>query len=211
MSNVIFNYNGQKYITTFGLAWDKKCVPLAELPAELGPKIVSDLSAGIIMYNARAFKNRFGDVHAIGTVTIDGEQYRVDTEHEDHLIPMLPTPEIAAPIGVKEVITEPIAEPEPEPEPEPEVEHEPEPEPEPKLDLPDFLLELVDEWTDTAPDLDRLKEDGDAYCIENDWAYRNGYYLIDDIKTMTRYIHSDQMHFDMVVPYSQVQNSRRTS
>ena len=64
---------------------------------------------------------------------------------------------------------------------------------------------MVEEWTNKSTDKDRLAEDGDAYCIENDWHYAAGYYIIDDVKGMVRYIHSDVHTVDITLTIAEVQ------
>ena len=71
--------------------------------------------------------------------------------------------------------------------------------------LPNAVFDLVEEWTNKSPDKDRLAEDGDAYCIENDWHYAAGYYIIDDVKGMVRYIHSDAHTVDITLTIAEVQ------
>lgn len=191
INNVLFNYNDKTYITTFGTGHTSKCIPITEMSGNLAAKLVSDLSAAIMVEDPYPYINEWKDVHVRGVVTIYDIKYRVDTEKEDHLIPMLPTPEQAAPVGVKEIVEAEIVEVPPEEELLLE-------------QVPEFLLGMSDAWTSVPPDMDRLKEDGDAYCIENDWQYIEGYYIIDEIKALVRYVHSDKYGVDDVIPYTVV-------
>lgn len=75
--------------------------------------------------------------------------------------------------------------------------------------LPQEVFNVIEEWIETIPDKDRLLEDGDLFCIENDWHWIDGYYIIDNTKLLIRYLHSDAYEIDFLcIPYELVMRRR---
>lgn len=70
--------------------------------------------------------------------------------------------------------------------------------------LPRFVFAPIDEWCTNAPDEYLLKEQGDNYCMLNDWHGKDGYFYIDDIKANVRYVHSDMHSLTLVIKFIDV-------
>lgn len=240
MHNFIFDYYGEKYITTYGTGYYIGCVPLTDLPESIAPQLVPSLTNPIYVTDSESWKDAWFDIHVKGTVVIEGERYLLDTSNKkeplikESDIPRAETKAEVVKAPVQEVVVvraksnppqekveqkEPDAiavkvEPEPVPEPiVPIIEKEAVVVPKQEIEiskdipkgLPNAVFDLVEEWTNKSPDKDRLAEDGDAYCIENDWHYAAGYYIIDDVKGMVRYIHSDVHTVDITLTIAEVQ------
>ena len=259
MRNFIFDYYGEPCITTFGTGYYKKCIFIKDIPDDLAPQLLPDITNPINVEDAEAHKDAWLDIQVKGTVVIDGERYSLDSSNKNEpLVKDGTKPVVAAepPVsdGVKEVVELPkeegesstvaevhitgtggvhatmeaiteqatstevdkIGEPPTNPEDTTKIiegmaeafkGHEnDEPCVLPEVNtIPNSVFDLIEEWTNSAPDQAALKEDGDAYCIENDWHYSEGYYFVDNVREMVRYIHSDAYGVDLTMSIREVQ------
>lgn len=130
-------------------------------------------------------------------------------------------------------VTEPTPEPEPEPVPEPvpepasqpkwehsllkamdKVEEKPEShEEEVKVTEEDLTpawnpvyLQRIEAYSLAPISMDEVAQKGDAYCEMNKWAKIDDLYMIDDVVSVVRCIHSDAHNINIVIPYEEVAN-----
>lgn len=145
------------------------------------------------------------------------------TVPEQPLVEDIPEPPISHPQPISQPAPEPAPEPEPEPEqeqiPEPETEPDPLPKPEPTPEsepkqepepVPQkynpLFLRRVDAYTLVPISMDEVSQKGDAYCEMNGWSRFDQVYMIDDVVSVSRLVHSDALNINMSIPYEEVAN-----
>ena len=230
MQNFLFKYNGNTYITLFGVNYlNKKIEDVNNLPTGVIEAAKQILASSAEIDNAVVSRDFNRNLVATATIRFNGKTYYLDTANT-----VTPLREIES---SSESTPEPIPAPEPEPEPEPVPEPEPEPVPEPKWEH--SLLKAMDKveekpesheeevqvteedltpaWNPVylqrieayslAPiSMDEVAQKGDAYCEINKWAKIDDLYMIDDVVSVVRCIHSDAHSINIVIPYEEVAN-----
>lgn len=264
MQNFLFKYNGNTYITLFGVNYlNKKIEDVNNLPTGVIEAAKQILASSAEIDNVVVSKDFNRNLVATATIRFNGKTYYLDTANtvtplrEIESAPE-PTPTLeTVPEPTPEPIPEPTPEPEPEPEPEQTLEPEPEPTPEPvpeptpeptpepvpePMPQPKWehsLLKAMDKveerpesheeevqvteedltpaWNPVylqrieayslAPiSMDEVAQKGDAYCEMNKWAKIDDLYMIDDVVSVVRCIHSDAHNINIVIPYEEVAN-----
>lgn len=151
------------------------------------------------------------------------------TVPEQTLVEDIPEPPISHPQPISHHEPEPEPEPEPEQIPEPETEPAPlpktepaplpkqapvivqesEPKQEPELVSQKYnplFLRRVDAYTLVPISMDEVSQKGDAYCEMNGWSRFDQVYMIDDVVSVARLVHSDALNINMSIPYEEVAN-----
>lgn len=256
MQNFLFKYDGNTYITLFGVNYlNKKIEDVNNLPTGVIEAAKQILASSAEIDNAVVSRDFNRNLVATATIRFNGKTYYLDTantvtplrEIESSPVPVPepapepePTPE---PEPLKEDIVVPEPEPTPEPEPvkEPEPEPTPEPEPvkkpEPKWEhsllqamdkveeeptpheedkgvteedlIPAWnpvYLQRIDAYSLAPISMDEVAQKGDAYCEMNKWAKIDDLYMIDDVVSVVRCVHSDTHNINIVIPYEEVAN-----
>lgn len=252
MQNFLFKYDGNTYITLFGVNYlNKKIEDVNNLPTGVIEAAKQILASSAEIDNAVVSKDFNRNLVATATIRFNGKTYYLDTantvtplrEIESSSEPKPePTPEpeqIHEPTPVTEPEPTPIPAPEPEPEPEPIPEPEPTHEQMPQPKWEHSLLKAMDKveekpesheeeihvteedktptWNPVylqrieayslAPiSMDEVAQKGDAYCEMNKWAKIDDLYMIDDVVSVVRCIHSDAHNINIVIPYEEVAN-----
>lgn len=254
MQNFLFKYDGNTYITLFGVNYlNKKIEDVNNLPTGVIEAAKQILASSAEIDNVVVSKDFNRNLVATATIRFNGKTYYLDTantvtqlreidsspETEPTLEPVSePIPE-PTPAPAPEQIHVPTPEPVPEPIPEPIPEPEPVPEPMPQPKWEHSLLKAMDKveekpesheeevqvteedltpvWNPVylqrieayslAPiSMDEVAQKGDAYCEMNKWAKIDDLYMIDDVVSVVRCIHSDAHNINIVIPYEEVAN-----
>lgn len=254
MQNFLFKYDGNTYITLFGVNYlNKKIEDVNNLPTGVIEAAKQILASSAEIDNAVVSKDFNRNLVATATIRFNGKTYYLDTANT--VTPLREIDSSSEPEPAPEPVPEPEPEPVPasEPEPKPEPVPEPEPEPEP-VPMPTnepvsepatqtkwehSLLKAMDKveekpepheeevqvteedltpaWNPVylqrieayslAPiSMDEVAQKGDAYCEMNKWAKIDDLYMIDDVVSVVRCIHSDAHNINIVIPYEEVAN-----
>lgn len=236
MQNFLFRHEGREYATLFGMNYMNILVgDTSILPSGLIDAVRPTFMASAELDNINVTKSLNGKLVATATVRMQGNTYRLDTSNteqpltkiadaavpEQPLVEDIPEPPISHP--------QPILQPEPEPEPEqeqipePDPEHAPLPKPEPAQVIvresepkqepepvsPKYnplFLRRVDAYTLVPISMDEVSQKGDAYCEMNGWSRFDQVYMIDDVVSVARLVHSDALNINMSIPYEEVAN-----
>lgn len=196
MKNYIFEYYGTYYVTTFGTNHYRPSVPMSSIPES----ILEDLRDSMI-HQSRVERPTFTK-DSIGGILVSGVIY--EDGIEKYLDCSSGTPIIHDKEVIEEVVEEVIEEKIEEKQIEEVIQEEKEEE-----YLVKELYEVIDEWIENVPDFDRIKSEGDSYCIENNWHWEAGYYFIDNTKLMLRYYHSDSFGVDKILSIEDVIKRRK--
>ena len=244
MQNFLFKYDGNTYITLFGVNYlNKKIEDVNNLPTGVIEAAKQILASSAEIDNVVVSKDFNRNLVATATIRFNGKTYYLDTANTvtplreiDSSAEPEPTPE-PEPVPTPAPAPEPIHVPAPEPEPIPEPEPVPEPMPQSKWEH--SLLKAMDKveekpesheeevqvteedltpaWNPVylqrieayslAPiSMDEVAQKGDAYCEMNKWAKIDDLYMIDDVVSVVRCVHSDAHNINIVIPYEEVAN-----
>lgn len=248
MQNFLFKYDGNTYITLFGVNYlNKKIEDVNNLPTGVIEAAKQILASSAEIDNVVVSKDFNRNLVATATIRFNGKTYYLDTANTVTPLREIdsspePTPEpVPEPIPepIPALAPEPIQAPTPEPVPEPIPEPEPVPEPVPQPKWGHSLLKAMDKveekpesheeevqvteedltpaWNPVylqrieayslAPiSMDEVAQKGDAYCEMNKWAKIDDLYMIDDVVSVVRCIHSDAHNINIVIPYEEVAN-----
>lgn len=267
MSNYIFTYKEENYITTFGTGHTRPCEKITSIPAHIMPKLLPDLTNPIYIEVEEVSWDKWKDMHVKGKVTVGNTKYLINTQdrenpvlldipgYTDKALPIGdPRPETASaevPANIEledpeketdesiealsECLTpnefEEIIREEEQMDPiildslertkaetlyEEELRREIE---EIERDnniwdtidtLPTSILDVIEEWVEEVPDKNSLIQEGDIFCIENNWHWCDGCYIIDNSKLLIRYLHSDSYEIDLLcIPYDIILKRRQ--
>lgn len=233
MQNFLFKYNGNTYITLFGVNYlNKKIEDVNNLPTGVIEAAKQILASSAEIDNVVVSKDFNRNLVATATIRFNGKTYYLDTANT--VTPLREIESSSEPEPAPEPLPEPepVPEPTPEPEPEPVPEPEPTPEPAPQPKWEHSLLKAMDKveeevqvteedltpaWNPVylqrieayslAPiSMDEVAQKGDAYCEMNKWAKIDDLYMIDDVVSVVRCIHSDAHNINIVIPYEEVAN-----
>ena len=254
MQNFLFKYDGNTYITLFGVNYlNKKIEDVNNLPTGVIEAAKQILASSAEIDNVVVSKDFNRNLVATATIRFNGKTYYLDTANTvtplreiDSSSEPEPTPEPEpetipepAPESIHVPTPEPDPETIPEPEPDPIPEPEPVPEPMPQPKWEHSLLKAMDKveekpesheeevqvteedltpaWNPVylqrieayslAPiSMDEVVQKGDAYCEMNKWAKIDDLYMIDDVVSVVRCVHSDAHNINIVIPYEEVAN-----
>lgn len=248
MQNFLFKYNGNTYITLFGVNYlNKKIEDVNNLPTGVIEAAKQILASSAEIDNVVVSKDFNRNLVATATIRFNGKTYYLDTANT--VTPLREIESSPEPTPTLKTVPEPEPEPTPAPTPEPEPTSEPEPEPVPEpTPVPEpapqpkwehSLLKAMDKveekpesheeevqvseedltpaWNPVylqrieayslAPiSMDEVAQKGDAYCEMNKWAKIDDLYMIDDVVSVVRCIHSDAHDINIVIPYEEVAN-----
>lgn len=258
MQNFLFKYDGNTYITLFGVNYlNKKIEDVNNLPTGVIEAAKQILASSAEIDNVVVSKDFNRNLVATATIRFNGKTYYLDTantvtplreidsspETEPTLEPVSepipePTPApVPEPIHASTSEPDPETIPEPEPEPIPEPEQVPEPMPQPKWEhsllkamdkveeKPEsheeevqvteedltpawnpVYLQRIESYSLAPISMDEVAQKGDAYCEMNKWAKIDDLYMIDDVVSVVRCVHSDAHNINIVIPYEEVAN-----
>lgn len=218
MQNFLFKYDGNTYITLFGVNYlNKKIEDVNNLPTGVIEAAKQILASSAEIDNAVVSKDFNRNLVATATIRFNGKTYYLDTANT-----VTPLREI-----------ESSSEPEPEPTPEPTFEQMPQPKWEHSLleamdkveEKPEsheeeihvteedktptwnpVYLQRIEAYSLAPISMDEVAQKGDAYCEMNKWAKIDDLYMIDDVVSVVRCIHSDAHNINIVIPYEEVAN-----
>lgn len=240
MQNFLFKYDGNTYITLFGVNYlNKKIEDVNNLPTGVIEAAKQILASSAEIDNVVVSKDFNRNLVATATIRFNGKTYYLDTANTvtplreiDSSAEPEPTPEpepVPTPAPAPEPIQESTPEPDPEPVPEPmpqpkwehsllkardEVEERPEShEEEVQVTEEDLTpawnpvyLQRIEAYSLAPISMDEVAQKGDAYCEMNKWAKIDDLYMIDDVVSVVRCIHSDAHNINIVIPYEEVAN-----
>ena len=248
MQNFLFKYDGNTYITLFGVNYlNKKIEDVNNLPTGVIEAAKQILASSAEIDNVVVSRDFNRNLVATATILFNGKTYYLDTANTVTPLREIESSPARTEVPIPEPIPEPTPEPEPEPEPipeptpEPEAVKEPEPIKEPeqqpkwehsllkamdkveeetipheedkvvtKEDLTPawnpVYLQRIDAYSLAPISMDEVAQKGDAYCEMNKWAKIDDLYMIDDVVSVVRCVHSDTHNINIVIPYEEVAN-----
>lgn len=69
-----------------------------------------------------------------------------------------------------------------------------------------IFLKRIDAYSLSPISMSMVKEKGDTYCEMNGWERVDDVYMIDDVVSVVRCVHSDTRGINMTIPYAEVAN-----